>query len=453
VREKTRLVRAIGRWSLAALMINLVIGSGIFGLPSKIASLTGRQSPLVFVIAAAGIAVIAGCFAELASRFSESGGPYLYTLVAFGRFVGIQTGWLNLLSRVAATAASANLLTVYLAEFCPPLDRRLAAASTITVLLAVLAAFNIRGVKIGAGTNNLLAVAKLVPLLAFILLGCVFLSTRGTPVFSAHESHSTNAWLNAMLLAIVAYVGFESALIPAGEAKNPERDAPIAILIALAICTPIYVVIQFVTVHALSDPAQTQRPLVAAAHTIGGTPLVGLIGIGVVLSILGYLAAAMIAGPRVLFALAEQKDFPRCFAAVHSRYRTPYISIITVATLVWVLALLGSFTWNARLMAVSRLVTYALSCAALPTLRRKSTERPRFRLPAGDLLAVIGIAFCGVLVSRIGKGEFLILLLTLMIGSVNWLIVSRRPARSYAELSSMTKSAKATAASTPAPSL
>jgi APA family basic amino acid/polyamine antiporter len=449
---KATLVRAIGRWSLAALMINLVIGSGIFGLPSGVASLTGRQSPLVFLIAAAGIAVIAACFSELASRFSESGGPYLYARVAFGRFVGIQTGWLNWLSRLAATAASANLFTVYLAEFWPGVEHRFAAVLTITVLLATLAAFNIRGVKMGAGTNNLLAVAKLLPLMVFILLGCMFASTRGTAVFRVQESYPANAWLNAMLLVIFAYVGFEGALIPAGEAKSPERDAPIAILIALAVCTPIYVLVQFVVVQTLSAPAQTQRPLAAAAHIFGGTPIVGLIGIGVLLSILGYLAAGMISSPRILFALAEQQDFPRCFAAVHPRYRTPYVSIISFAILVWILALIGNFTWNARLTAVSRLVTHALSCAALPTLRRKSREQPRFHLPAGELLAVIGIVFCGILVSRIGKAEILMLLLTLMIGSLNWLIVSRRPAQGYAEASSTTTSARTTATGTAEPS-
>jgi APA family basic amino acid/polyamine antiporter len=424
--EKITLVRTIGRWSLVALVINLVIGSGIFGLPSQVAALTGRQSPLVFVIAAAGIAVIAGCVAELASRFAESGGPYLYTRLAFGRFAGIQTGWLNWLSRVAATAAGANLFTVYLAEFWPVLEHRIAAVATMTLLLALLTAFNVRGVNVGAWMNNFLAVSKLVPLLAFILVGCVFLSIKGSPVLRVQEHHPPNAWLNAILLVIFAYVGFESAMIPAGEAKSPQRDAPIAILIAFVAVTPIYVLVQFVTVQTLSDPAQTQRPLAAAAHVFGGSPLVALIGLGVLLSILGYLAACMIAGPRISFALAEQKDFPRYFSAVHPRYRTPYVSIIFFAILVWILALMGNFTWNARLTSISRLITYALSCAALPTLRRQSTAQPRFRLPAGDFFAITGIVFCGALVSRMGKVEIIILALTSIIGSLNWLVVRRR---------------------------
>src|SRR5258708_28056775 len=104
------MVRAIGRGSLAALMVNIIIGSGIFGLPSKVASITGRQSPIAFLVAAAGIAVIAACFAEVASRFRESGGPYLYTRGAFRPFIGLQTGLLNWLSRFAARAAEGHLV-------------------------------------------------------------------------------------------------------------------------------------------------------------------------------------------------------------------------------------------------------------------------------------------------------------------------------------------------------
>ena len=151
--ETTNLVRAMGRWSLAALMINIMVGSGIFGLPSKVASLTGRQSPLAFVIAAGGIAVIAACFAEVASRFRESGGPYLYTRVVFGRLVGLQTGWLNWLSRLASSAANANLFPDYLAELWPRLREPFPRAIAVTLLLAVLTAVNVRGVKMGTGVS------------------------------------------------------------------------------------------------------------------------------------------------------------------------------------------------------------------------------------------------------------------------------------------------------------
>ena len=421
------MVRAIGRWSLAALMINIIIGSGIFGLPSKVAALTGRQSPITFLIAAAGIAVIAACFAEVASRFRESGGPYIYTKVAFGRFVGLQTGWLNWLSRLAASAASANLFTVYLAEFWPRMNKPALRFGAITLLLAVLTVVNVRGIRISTEVSNFFTVSKLVPLIVFVLGGCLFLLSRGSPLPAIPESHDSNAWLNSILLVIFAYTGFEAALIPTGETKNPDRDAPFAILAALLVCTPIYALVQFVVVRTLANPGQSGRPLADAAQVFGGPVLASLIAVGVLLSVVGYLAAGMIACPRIVFAFAEQKDFPRWFAAVHPRYKTPYVSVIVYGVLVWSLALLGSFNWNAKLSSVSRLVTYALTCAALPTLRWKSPGLAKYTLPMGPVFALLGIAFCGVLLSRAGKVEVSVLGVTLAIALLNWIFVRRRP--------------------------
>ena len=106
---QTGLVRTIGRWSLAALMVNTMVGASIFGLPALIAARLGCLSPVGFFLAFAIIAVIAACMAEVASQFQETGGPYLYTRVAFGRFLAIQNGWLTWLTRIAAVSAVANL--------------------------------------------------------------------------------------------------------------------------------------------------------------------------------------------------------------------------------------------------------------------------------------------------------------------------------------------------------
>jgi amino acid transporter len=368
-------------------MVNIMIGSGIFGLPSRVASLTGRQSPIAFLIAAAGIAVIAACFAEVASRFKESGGPYLYTKAAFGRLVGLQTGWLNCLWRLASSAANANLFPYYLAEFWPRLREPIPKVLAITLLLVVLTAVNVRGVEIGAWLSNFFSITKLVPLIVFILAGCVFVLRRGAPVSLVPESHDANAWLNSVLLIVFVYVGFEAALISAGEAKNPDRDAPIAILIALATCTPIYALVQLVVVQTLTNPAQSDRPLAAAAHVFGGHVLAAVIASAVLISVVGYFAAGMIATPRIVFAFAQQGDLPRWFASVHPRYKTPYFSILVYAALVWALAMLGTFSWNAKLSAVTRLITYIFICAALPTLRWKCPDLAKFRLPMGPLFS------------------------------------------------------------------
>src|SRR6202167_4504269 len=160
------LVRAIGRWSLVALVVTSIIGSGVFGLPSTVAALIGNYSPYAVLAAGAGMSVIIGCFAEVASRFQEAGGPYIYARVAFGRLAGIQTAWMLWLGQVAAPAANANLFVIYLAQFFPHAKDPLPRAIILTALVGVLAIFNVCGVRGGTRGSNLFNAAKLVSLFA-----------------------------------------------------------------------------------------------------------------------------------------------------------------------------------------------------------------------------------------------------------------------------------------------
>jgi amino acid transporter len=165
------LVRTIGRWSLVALIINTMIGASIFGLPALIAARLGKWSPLGFLAAFAGIAVIAACMAEVASQFQEAGGPYLYARVAFGRFLAIQNGWLTWLSRIAAVSAVANLFITYLSEFFPGVKAPMVRAAILTILIGFLAAVNYRGVTGGNWVSNFFTVTKVTLLAFFIVAG------------------------------------------------------------------------------------------------------------------------------------------------------------------------------------------------------------------------------------------------------------------------------------------
>src|ERR1035438_535460 len=136
------LVRTIGRWSLAALAVNSIIGSGIFGLPATLAGLLGKRSVVAVLIAGAAMAVIMACFAEVASQFSDAGGPYLYARTAFGRLMGILVGWMLYLAQTAAPAANANLFVIYLAEFWPAAKAPWPRFVILTSLVGVLALIN-----------------------------------------------------------------------------------------------------------------------------------------------------------------------------------------------------------------------------------------------------------------------------------------------------------------------
>src|SRR5438128_4734238 len=168
------LVRAIGRWSMAALVINSIIGSGIFGLPSDLAKLLANASPYAVLIAGGAMGVIMACFAEVASRFTQTGGPYLYSRVAFGRLVGIEMGWMLSLVRLTAPGANASLFVIYLREFWPRVMDPLPRLCVLTLLIGILAITNLRGVRAGAEMSNIFTVGKLVPLLLLAIAGAVY---------------------------------------------------------------------------------------------------------------------------------------------------------------------------------------------------------------------------------------------------------------------------------------
>src|ERR1700686_3834556 len=369
IARNQQLVRAIGRWSLTALVVNSVIGSGVFGLPSTVAGLLGKFSPVAVLLAGAGMGIIFGCFAEVASRFQQAGGSYLYARAAFGRAVGIQMAWMLLLGQVAAPAANANLFVIYLGEFWPHARDPLPRALILTILVGVLALINVRGVRAGTQVSNFFTAAKLIPLFAVIGMGLFVMHEHSGGISrAAPAAVTTTQWLKAVLLLVFAYGGFETALAPMGEAKDPRRDAPFALFAALLVCTIIYALIQCVVVGVLPDAAHSERPLADVARIAVGSFGAALVAVGALISFYGYLSAKILGMPRVTFALAEQGDFPKVFAAIHPRFHTPYVSILVFAALVWVFALSGEFKWNVTLSAVARLLYYGVSCPALPVL-------------------------------------------------------------------------------------
>ena len=432
---RTGLTRALGRWSLAALAINSVIGSGIFGLPSTVAGYLGKRSPMAVLIAGIAMAIIMGCFAEVASQFSEAGGPYLYARTAFGRLMGILVGWTLYLSQTAAPAANANLFVIYLAEFIPRVKQPWPRFVVLTLLVWLLALVNARGAKQGAVVSNVFTVAKILPLLMVILAGSALTLFHPAP-WNGAEVLPMRTWMKAIFLLIFAYGGFESALAPTGEAKNPARDTAFALMVTLLSCTAIYALVQWVVVGVLGPGATSDRPLAEVARVTMGSRGAGLVAIGALISVYGYLSAKLLGMPRVTFALAEGGDLPRLFATVSQKYHTPWFSIIFFATAVWGLALAGSFAWNVTLAVVARLFYYAVVCAALIALRRMrglKTDRTHvsgigssgFRLPLGPLWAVLGVLICLLLAIEADLSKSLILGVTVAAALLNWLWARR----------------------------
>lgn len=417
------LVRAIGRWSLAALTVNCIIGSGVFGLPSVIAGQLGNASPWAWLFAAIASGFVMACFAEVSSRFEGSGGVYLYTRYTFGRTIGIAIAWLGWLARLTAAAANANLFILYLAEFWPAARAGLPRLFALTAVLSVLTAVNYIGVRKGTRQSDLFTAAKLVTLLGFIVIGFVFLAQKHLPIAISHPDGPPSIWLHPILLLIFAYGGYETALMPGGEARDPRRDYPFALVAALIICTVVYTLIQLVVISALPNPSATDRPMAAAAQLMLGRWGATLVSIGVLVSCYGYLSANILGFPRILFAMAERGDMPAVIAKVHPRFRTPHIAIVIFALLLYGFSVAGSFQWNLFVSAVARLIYYASVAIALPVLRRRpDAPEARFHLPLGWLFSVLATVTSLFLFPKLDRASLAVLgiLTVCIVANAGW---------------------------------
>ena len=423
------LVRTIGRWSLASLIVNSVIGGGVFGLPSVLAGRLGKYAPLAYLVAAAGIALVAACLSEVASQFSETGGPYLYARMALGRLWGIQIAWMTWLSRLAAASGTANLFATYLAEFIPRAVQPIYRVTILAALIGILAVINYRGVRSAIRVSDFLTSMKIFLLLIFIGAGLGWMIAHGQ-VAPAPMTHTItfHDWPGAVLVLVFAYGGFEAVFFATGETRNPRRDSAAALFYALVLVTVIYTLVQVVINGTLANPSETERPLAESARHIFGNGAAAAIACGALVSIYGYLGANMLHTPRLTFALAERGDFPRFFAAVHPKFRTPHVSIVVYTVLLLVFTVVGNFRWNITLSAVARLLTYSSFAVALLVLRKKHPEADAFRLRAGPLMAILTLAFCVVLFMQTPLSNLSIVLGVIIIAALNWLLVRNRNA-------------------------
>jgi APA family basic amino acid/polyamine antiporter len=419
------LVRTIGRWAFTALIVNTIIGSGIFGIPSELNAIVGRASPIAMLLAGLGMGIMMACFAEVASQFTEPGGAYLYTRTAFGRFVGMQVAWFSWLAPMAATAAGANLLAIYLAGFFPATASGIGRAAVLTVLIGFLASANYIGIRTGTGLNNVFTVAKLLPLGLLIVLGLVHFAKHPEAIRVGEiASPGIGGWVDALLLLAFAYAGFENVMIPMGEVKNPRRTVPFSLAIGLLLCMTIYALIQFIVVVTIGT-GHIDRPLAATAGVLIGSSGAMFVTIAAMLSSYGNLSAIMLATPRLTYSLAEQHDFPGFFGKIHPRFKTPHVSIVILSVLTWILAVSGTFRWALALASGAVIIIYASVCASLIRLRQLHPSVDALRLPFGYGFAVTGMAVALILLTRLTLKEGFLLILTAGLATVNWVWARR----------------------------
>jgi amino acid transporter len=426
-------VRSIGRWTLIALVINSIIGSGIFGVPGELTRLLGRASPLAMVFAALGIAVIMACIAEVASQFSEPGGPYRYVRAAFGRFLGIQVGWFHLLTVVGSVAAAADLFVDYLTTLLPWTLSAWGRGFLMAILIAFPAVANYVGVRSGANLSSVMTVAKLSPLALLILFGVARFAQHPQLIHPSEIAAPGMAnWLRAMVFASFPFLGWEDSLIPTGEIRDPRRTIPFALRTGLLACAMTYALLQFITVTTLGTTS-TERPVQDTASVLIGRGGAAFVAIAVMVSTYGWISADMLNAPRLAYSLAAEGDFPAVLARLHPRFHTPAAAIVLYAVTGWALAVSGTFLWAVALSAGSNMVYYAATSAALIRLRRLRPNADAFRVRFGPALSIVAVGLALALLTGLKRREALLMCVTALIATANWVSVRRHQLGSKAK--------------------
>lgn len=423
----SQFIRAIRKWDLVLLMINTIIGAGIFGLPSKVFQLSGTYSILAFVVCALVIFNIIICFAEVGSRFDKTGGPYIYILEAFGSFPAFIMGWLLLWSRIISYAALINLLVTYSSYYHPSLNHFFPRLMVMVVLTGILTGINYVGVKKTTTVNNFLTIGKVVPLLIFILIGFFFLQPE---LLSFRELPEFNNFSSSVLLLVFAFGGFEVVVINSGEMKNPNKIVPYALIISALIVMVLYGSIQLVSVGTLPTLGQSEKPLADAAQSFMGSFGGNLITIGAIISIVGALNAILLVGSRLLFALSDEGQLPISLSIVHEKYRTPTLALFAFTGLSLIIAVTGSFIYAITITAIIRTVMYAMVCGALIKLRKQDKEgkEAAYKIPHGKLFALTGILFSVWLFSSSQLVEMRDVLICILVGVITYWLYKKTKA-------------------------
>jgi amino acid transporter len=400
------LARVIGTWGLAAGIVNVTVGGGIFRLPSGVAAAVGPAAPLAYLACTIAMGLIVLCFAEAGSRVSMTGGPYAYIETAFGPFVGFVCGAQLWVCITLALSAVSTFFADSLLALVPALGAT-GRRGALVVVLVVLAGANMRGVGGVTRFNTIATVAKLLPLVLLVLAGLIAMRWSN---LAWHGAPSAGSVSRASVLLIFAFLGIESALVPSGEVRDPARTVPRAIFLAMAAVAVLYATIQLVAQGLLGDAlANDPTPLASAAAVALGPWGRTLILVGSALSMFAYVSGMMLNVPRMLFAFARDGFLPASLARVHPAWRTPYVAIAVQGVVVAGLALFAKFEVLAVAANATGLVVYAVCCLAAGELRRRDVRAGGipFVVPGGAIVPWLAVGVIGWILWGLKRDEWI----------------------------------------------
>src|ERR1700737_2272763 len=389
-----------------------IIGSGIFINPYVVA----QQVPSTILILAAwtfgGLIALAGAFiyAELSSQMSASGGQYIYLRDAFHPALAFVYGWaLLLITQTGGMAAVAVTFAKYVCALGQMEANDNVAALLATIVLVVLTFVNCLGVRAGSTTQNVFMILKLVAIAALVAFG---LTVRGAPTRAVASGGSTASmpgiWnsliaFGAALIPVqFAYGGGQTPCFVAGEVREPRKNLPRGLLLGVLGVIVVYLLVNFVCVHALGPQGlgQTRTPASAVMRLALGESGARIIAIGIAISTVGFLSQSMLTAPRVYFAMAEDGLFFASLAKLN-RARVPAFAIALQGALAIVITLSGRYEQILNYVISVDVIFFALTAATVFVFRKRHCDRNAeiFRVPGHPfttlffILACAGVAF------------------------------------------------------------
>ncbi len=391
--------RAIGPVGLAAAIVNVVVGAGVFVLPAAMARAAGPSAPWAYAACALVMGAVVLCCAEAGSRVPTSGGLYGYVDAAFGPLAGFVAGVLLWLSCVLACGGIASALADGLGHLSPALATPMARAAVIVLAIGGPAALNLLGAGTASRVISVATAVKLLPLAAFVIVGAL---AAGAP---AHPAAAAPAGLGgvgrAALLALFAFQGMETALGASGEVDRPARNLPLALAGAMAFVLALYVGVQEVAQHLLGSAlAASPAPLADGLARVDPT-LGRVVAVGAAASMAAWIGSDLLGAPRVLFAFARDGYLPAWLGRVTGSGRAPGPAIAVHAAVAVVLALTGAFEALAVLSVLAACGLYIAACLAAWRLARRGVAElgPPLRLPGLPVAVVLGVAGMGAAVA------------------------------------------------------
>ena len=386
--------------------INGIIGSGIFFLPAALSRAAGGQAPLAWLLVGGLCCLVALCFAEAAARTDRSGGPYRYACDAFGPYVGFAVGWVTLVSTLLGYSAVARGFGITGAELIGRAHVPQVEVALSCGVVVLLGAINVLGVRRSARTSDVISAVKILSLLAFIGIGLFFVSGVNLSAAPQPRSGEHTGLVAAAFAGLFACTGFEYIPVPAGEAKNPRRTVPLAMVSSVIVTTLIYALVQIVAGGIHPGLGSSETPLADAARHFGGNRGAWLMNLAGLISSFGFCAGSALVGPRYLESFAEDHFLPKFFLLRPANLGTPIWAVVALSGMVACLLVSGlPFQNLADISNVAVVIQYMATCMAVLVLRRKAPATTGFVIPFGPLVPLVALGGCLVFLSKVQTDE------------------------------------------------